>query len=319
MIYLSSNTTAIDIVVFLPSSNKLQSDLYQLLSFYYLYLVARKLKVERKKEEENDCRIIVFDHQQGASHRILSFKKKNTLLSESINSIKKMPSKSIQSGTTPAQESMDRGSSSSDDNNNDIGNKQGGLLGTAVMNNSLQSCETIEIRQDRRGCLQECFKCTTKSDFRYLTNDGSSSKSKTFARSKEEFSFVCRCCFAPCHAFDMTIKDTNTIASADSNSDSNSEDPGPEEFLEVNRPFRCCVGTCKCCCNQEATVFSGVDHLGDIRESFWCCVPTFKVYDNKEEEIYIIRPPTCWNGMCIDCTGPEGDTHLCCPHGKFYD
>jgi hypothetical protein len=220
-----------------------------------------------------------------------------------------MASKSVQSGTTPAQENMDRGSSSSnDDNNTNVDNKQGGsggLSGTDVMKNTLQSCETIEICQDRRGWLQECFCCTTKSDFRYLMNDGSSSKSIKIAQSKEEFSFVCRCCFAPCHAFDMTIKDTN-------------KDPGPEEFLEVNRPFRCCVGTCKCCCNQEAAVFSGDDHLGDIRESFWCCVPTFKVYDNQEEEIYIIRPPTCWNGMCIDCTGPEGDTHLCCPHGKFY-
>jgi len=217
-----------------------------------------------------------------------------------------MASKSVQSGTTPAQESMDRGSSSSDDDdNNNVDNKQGGsggLSGTDVMKNTLQSCETIEIRQDRRGWLQECFCCITKSDFRYLTNDGSSSKSIEIARSKEEFTFPCRCCFAPCHAFDMTIKDTN-------------KDTGPEEFLEVNRPFRCCVGTCKCCCNQEATIFSGDDHLGDIRESFWCCVPTFKVYDNEKQEIYMIRPPTCWNGMCIDCTGPEGDKHLCCPHG----
>lgn len=209
-----------------------------------------------------------------------------------------MSSTSIQlADITPGQETMDRGSSSSSNSNSNSDHKQriGLGLGTDVMKDTLQSCETIEIRQDRRGCLQECFCCLTKSDFRYLNGK------KTIAKSKEEFSFVCRCCFAPCHAFDMTITDSP-----------NSSDE-PEEFLEVNRPFRCCPGTCKCCCQQEATVFSGDDHLGDIRESFWWCVPQFKVYDDNNEEIYVIRPPTCWNGMCIDCTGSDGNHP--CPHG----
>ena len=272
--------------------------------------IVREGKEEEAEEEENDCRIIQYSVISKEFRIAYCHSKKKNLFFRINQFNQKMASKSVQSGTTPAQESMDRGSSSSsdDDDDNSVDNKQGGsggLSGTDVMKNTLQSCETIEIRQDRRGWLQECFCCITKSDFRYLTNDGSSSKSIEIARSKEEFTFPCRCCFAPCHAFDMTIKDTN-------------KDTGPEEFLEVNRPFRCCVGTCKCCCNQEATIFSGDDHLGDIRESFWCCVPTFKVYDNEKEEIYMIRPPTCWNGMCIDCTGPEGDKHLCCPHGKFY-
>ena len=276
----------------------------------YFPIVRETKKEEAEEEEENDCRIIQYSVISKEFRIAYCHSKKKNLFFRINQFNQKMASKSVQSGTTPAQESMDRGSSSSsdDDDNNSVDNKQGGsggLSGTDVMKNTLQSCETIEIRQDRRGWLQECFCCITKSDFRYLMNDGSSSKSIEIARSKEEFTFPCRCCFAPCHAFDMTIKDTN-------------KDTGPEEFLEVNRPFRCCVGTCKCCCNQEATIFSGDDHLGDIRESFWCCVPTFKVYDNEKEEIYMIRPPTCWNGMCIDCTGPEGDKHLCCPHGKFY-
>mmetsp|Transcript_41421 Transcript_41421/g.46255 ORF Transcript_41421/g.46255 Transcript_41421/m.46255 type:complete len:279 (+) Transcript_41421:21-857(+) len=198
-----------------------------------------------------------------------------------------------QADMTPAQETMDRGSSTSSSNSNN-GHKQKGL-GTDAMKDTLQSCETMEIRQDRRGCLQECFCCLTKSNFRYLIGG------KTIAKSKEEFSFVQRCCVAPCHSFDMTITDN-----------SNSSDD-PEEFLEVNRPFRCCLGPCKCCCNQETTIFSGDDHLGDIRESFWCFVPQFKVYDDDMEEVYVIRPPTCCNGMCIDCTGSDGNP--VCPHG----
>lgn len=192
----------------------------------------------------------------------------------------------------PGQETMDRGST-----------KKSMIPGTDLMKEKLQSCETLEIRHDRRGCLQECFCCITKSDFRYYNGK------KKIAKSKEEFSsFVCRCCFAPCHAFDMTITDTSD------DQDSTNSDNGPEEFLEVNRPFRCCLGTFKCCCNQETTIFSGDDHLGDIRESFWCCVPQFRVYDDNEQEIYVIKPPTCVNGMCINCTGPDDDTSAC-PYG----
>jgi len=186
--------------------------------------------------------------------------------------INTMSSNSIQQAAPPAQETMDRG------------------LGTDVMINALELCKAIEVRQGRRGCLQECFCCVTKSDFKYLIGG------KTIAHSKEDFSFICRCCFAPCHPFDMTISDTA--------SDS--------EFLEVNRPFRCCLGTCKCCCKQEATVFSGDDHLGDIQETCWWFVPQFKVYDHNEEEVYVIHPPTCCSGMCVDC-GAEGKNH--CPHG----
>lgn len=196
-------------------------------------------------------------------------------LSSSSSSVSRPPSSSSSSRSTPEGETMDRG----------LG------LGTDAMRNTLGSCETMEIRQGRRGWLQECFCCITKSDFKYL--DGG----KTVAKSKEDFSFVCRCCFAPCHPFDMTITDTTS---------SNSK------FLEINRPARCCLGTCKCCCKQEATVFSGDDHLGDIRESCWWFVPQFKVYDHNEKEVYVIHPPTCCDGMCMDCT-PDGENP--CPHG----
>lgn len=176
-------------------------------------------------------------------------------------------------GTPPAGETMDR------------------TLATDGLRNVFESCETMEIRHSRRGWLQEFFCCITKSDFKYL--DGGKT---VVAKSKEDFVFVCRCCFAPCHPFDMTITDTSL------NSD----------FLEVNRPSRCCMGNLKCCCKQEATIFSGDDHLGDIRESCWWFVPQFEVYDHNEEQVYAIRPPTCCNGMCMDCT-PDGNHP--CPHG----
>jgi len=79
---------------------------------------------------------------------------------------------SIQQDLTPALETMDRGSSTSSNNRNDDHEQKIGLgLGTDAMKDTLQSCETMEIRQDRRGCLQECFCCLTKSNFRYLIGE----------------------------------------------------------------------------------------------------------------------------------------------------
>ena len=40
-------------------------------------------------------------------------------------------------------------------------------------------------------------------------------------------------------------------------------------------------------------------------------VPKFKVYNDKDETVYIIHPPTCCGGTCIDFYA-EGNP---CPHG----
>lgn len=174
--------------------------------------------------------------------------------------------------STPGAETMDRG------------------VGTDEMRNILGSCDSMEIRHARRGWMQEFFCCISKSQFTYLNNK------QVVAKSKEDFTFVCRCCFAPCHPFDMSIEDAKTET----------------DFIEVNRPFRCCIGTGKCCCKQEATVFSGDEHLGDIKESCWWFVPSFKVYDQNETKLYVVKPPTCCFDGCVDCC-PGGQNP--CPLG----
>mmetsp|Transcript_6482 Transcript_6482/g.15761 ORF Transcript_6482/g.15761 Transcript_6482/m.15761 type:complete len:253 (-) Transcript_6482:156-914(-) len=173
---------------------------------------------------------------------------------------------------SPAVEKMDRG----------LGNEQ--------MNATLGGCETMEIRHYRRGWMQEFFCCVTRSDFKYLIGG------EQVAKSKEDFSFFCRCCFAPCHSFDMIIEDTK--------SDS--------DLIEINRPSRCCMATGKLCCLQEASIFSGEEHLGDIKENCWWFVPSFKVTDPNDKKLYMIHPPTCCFGGCVNCC-PGGSCP--CPHG----
>lgn len=42
-----------------------------------------------------------------------------------------------------------------------------------------------------------------------------------------------------------------------------------------------------------------------------CSVPQFKIYDHDDETVYIVHPPTCCNGVCMDCF-TEGNP---CPFG----
>ena len=119
--------------------------------------------------------------------------------------------------------------------------------GTETLKSKLGGCDKMEIRHARRGWLQECMCCITKSSFKYY------SAGKKIAESKEDFSFCCRCCCAPHHSFDMTVTA-----------------PGSEsELIELNRPFRCPLTCGKCCCFQEAVIFSGEADLGEIRETWW--------------------------------------------------
>lgn len=164
--------------------------------------------------------------------------------------------------------------------------------GNEILQTKFASCDKLEVRQGRRGWLQECLCCTTKSSFEYFNGE------KKIARSKEEFSFCCRCMCAPDHTFDMVV----------------TEPEGEIGFLEINRPCRICPAPLKCYgqwARSEATIFSGEKDLGEIREACWTFVPQYKVYDHNDDELYVIQPPTCCDGICVDCFS-EGCP---CPHG----
>ena len=83
----------------------------------------------------------------------------------------------------------------------------------------------------------------------------------------------------------MTVKENNTEA----------------ELLTVERPFACAAGSCKCCCYQQASISSGGQELGTIKEGFYCCVPSFTVKNDKEEPMYLVHAPTCCGGVCVNC------------------
>lgn len=135
------------------------------------------------------------------------------------------------------------------------------------------------MRQTRRGWLQECLGCEAKTEFKYFIG------SDQVFHSLEDASCPCRCCCQPCYPYVMVVKELNTEA----------------EIVTVDRPFSCCVSSCKCCCYQTATISSGGNKLGSIQETCWFCVPSLKVFDHGGKQLYLAHSPTCLGGLCVNC------------------
>lgn len=151
--------------------------------------------------------------------------------------------------------------------------------GTDAMKAHFQDVKEMEIRQTRKGWCQELLGCEARTEFKWFKGD------EQFAHSLEDASCCCRFWCAPHHPFEMTVKELNTDA----------------EILTVERPCRCALGSCKCCCYQYAEVKSGGAEVGSIKEECWFCVPSFTMFDGNKKELYVLHQPTCCGGCCVNC------------------
>jgi hypothetical protein len=152
-------------------------------------------------------------------------------------------------------------------------------------------CTMLDIRQSRRGWLQELLCCEARTEFKFFKGP-----EQQIAVAMEDGNCFCRVCCSSIHPFTMPVTELNTNA----------------ELLTVDRPCACSVGAGKCCCYQSIAVSSGGVALGGVKETCYYCVPSFKVMDDQEREIYIVHPPTCCGGCCINCC-TEGNP--CCGRG----
>lgn len=152
--------------------------------------------------------------------------------------------------------------------------------GSNALQSHLSECDKLELRQTRLGCLQELLcGCDAKTEFKYFIG-----QNQVF-ESLEDASIFCRWCCGPCHNYKMVVRELNTN----------------QEIITVERPFRCCAGSCKCCCYQEASFYSNSNKLGSMKETCYFCVPSFKVFDDQDQQLYLIHPPVCCGGICINC------------------
>ena len=164
--------------------------------------------------------------------------------------------------------------------------------GTEPLHKHLTDCHVMDIRQTRRGCLQQCLGCEAPSEFHYYI------RNTPIAYSLEESNCCCRICYPCCYEWTMEVTEHRT----------------GHELLTVHRPCACPAGHLKCCGYQTAWVTSGEHTLGSIQEECTCFVPSFRVYDELDRHLYTIHPPTCCGGMCVNpCTeGCPCSSHGCC-------
>jgi hypothetical protein len=158
----------------------------------------------------------------------------------------------------------------------------------------LDACESIRISQKRKGLLQEIIGCEAKSEFKWYDTTGGGEE--RFAKSKEDSSCCIRFLCGGAQPYTMTAELDDT----------------DEELMTMDRPFKCPVDPCKCCCYQEMTFSVEGQKLGKMKEEFFCCVPRFSIEDGRGDKVYKVHPPTCCGGMCMDCCA-EGNP--CCGKG----
>lgn len=170
--------------------------------------------------------------------------------------------------------------------------------GTDALKSHLAGAQKIDVRQTRRGWLQECCGCEARTEFKFFNSDGTQ-----VAHALEESNFCCRCWCSPCHNFKMEVKELNTDA----------------EMLTIDRPFACPVGSCKCCCYQSAAFTSGGNPMGGIKENCYWCVPSFTLTDGKGDPVYKMHQPTCCCGCCVNCCAEGNPVRYNYCYTRSYD
>jgi Scramblase len=171
--------------------------------------------------------------------------------------------------------------------------------GTGALHTRLQKCNHIEIRQTLRGCLQEAIcGCEARSEFRYYDNSTTNGQQLMIGHSLERSCCCIRMCYRHCYSWTMPIRDVTTN----------------EEIMTVHRPCTCPIGPCKFCCYQKAIITSGGDYIGSVRENCYCFIPSFNTYNEREQHIYTIHPPTLCCGTCVNCCaeGCPWSLRACC-------
>lgn len=165
--------------------------------------------------------------------------------------------------------------------------------GTEAMRTHLAPAIAMDVRETRRCWLMEwCCPCAARNEIKYFING------QQVAVSLEKSHCCMRYCCPLVYPFTMRVEEL----------------PTRSEMLTVERPFVCCMASpCKCCCYQKATIKSGPDELGQIKENCYYCAPEYNLYDSNGSKIYKIRPPTCCCGICFNCF-TEGNpcTRGCC-------
>jgi hypothetical protein len=144
----------------------------------------------------------------------------------------------------------------------------------------------ILVKQTRKGWFQECFGCDANTEFNIATME---SPQGNFLYALENTSCCIRFCCGPMRPFTINVYAGTGAA-------------GPA-VASYERPFRCPLGNCKCCCYQQVIVKDSAGAVsGSVKETCYVCpVPRFNILRADGTVQYSLHQPTCCFGLCVNC------------------
>ena len=135
--------------------------------------------------------------------------------------------------------------------------------------------------------MQTCLGCDANEEFKISSFED---KNLVFLYIREETDFCTRLCLGSIRPFEMKMF----------NGMDQSSTSGPV-VTSFHRYCRTPIHHCKCCCYQQLEIFNGgTQSIGKVQENCWFCVPSFNVYKPGGQTEYVLSPPTCICGVCVD-------------------
>ena len=178
----------------------------------------------------------------------------------------------------------------------------------SMAGHSLAARPSLRVMQTRKGCFQvntldsnhltwvihvslcraQTFMgCDANEEFKISTLEDPNG---VFLYVREETGCCTRFCLGSSRPFHMKMY----------NGKDQSATSGPV-VTSFHRFCKLPIGSLKCCCYQELEILDrGTQPIGRVQENCWLCVPAFNVYKPDGQAEYLISPPTCLGGICVD-------------------
>lgn len=150
---------------------------------------------------------------------------------------------------------------------------------------ALAAHNDLFVKQTRRGCIQELMGCEAKTEFKVATK---ANQQGDIMYALEESSFCIRLICKQNRPWIINLS-------------AGPGTPGGAPVSQHERPFRLPASGCKCCCHQE--IYHRDPNgtpIGSTKEAFWFFVPKFETLRADGSKEYIVSPPTCVGGLCVD-------------------
>lgn len=159
--------------------------------------------------------------------------------------------------------------------------------------NVLYSNSNLVVEKVNKGFYKQWIKCDSKPEYLiHAANSGTNNKYHELY-AIDHSNFYMRLCCPSSYPTEISIFEGYSTPM---------EKRLVARFLRRSDTF--CyrpISPCKCCCFQEIIAqHSDGRELGSTKEDCWLFHPSFHVLDRNRNRTYVLSPPVCCMGICID-------------------